>query len=69
MEEISEKFKAARKELGLTQEEMAEKLGVESGRVYIYKVENGRSMPSPILIKCLEYYLDLTRLKNLLNKQ
>ena len=33
MSKISEQFKSARKELGLTQGKMAEKLGLESGKV------------------------------------
>ena len=61
-------FKDARKELKLTQDQMGEALGLESKKKAIYSIESGRNPPSSILIKCLEYLLDLTRLKNLLKK-
>ena len=69
IEDIAQRFKAARKELGYTQDKMGEVLGLESKKKQIYMIEKGKAPPSGILIKCLEYYLDLTRLKNLLNKK
>lgn len=51
--EIGQRIKKVRKELGLTQEEFANKLGLH--RNTIKKYENGESIPSTKFLKLLEY--------------
>lgn len=49
-----EQFKQTRKDLNLTQRQLASELGLsKNGRVYIVKVENGKSEPSGLLLKAL----------------
>lgn len=48
-------IKQIRKELGLTQKQFAEKLGLEkNGDVYIRKLESGRAQASKQLLKAIE---------------
>jgi len=58
-------FRKIRKELGMTQEQVAGILGLtnKSGKFYVGKLESGKATPSGTLIKCLEYYLELQTLK------
>lgn len=53
-----QEFKKKRKELGLTQKQLAKELGLSetTGDVHIRKIESGRSEPSGVLLKCLELY-------------
>jgi transcriptional regulator with XRE-family HTH domain len=61
----AQQFKQARKDLNLTQRQLAKELGLseKNGDVYIRKVENNRANPSGLLIKALEMYYKLTLLK------
>lgn len=56
----SQQFKQARKDLNLTQRQLAIKLGLseKNGDVYIRKVENGRCELSGLLIRCFELYCE-----------
>ena len=55
--EIGERIKKVRKELGLTQEDMAKKLGIS--RESIVKYERGDIMPSQKFLKLLKYELEV----------
>ncbi len=56
-------FKQARKDLNLTQRQLAKELGLseKNGDVYIRKVENGGCEPSGLLIRCFELFLKLRK--------
>ena len=53
-----QEFKAKRKELGLTQRELALALGLspKNGDVTIRRVEHGAYQPSGLLVRCFELY-------------
>jgi len=53
LKEIGERIKKVRKELGLTQEDMAKKLGMSRNSIIRY--ENGEAVPSRKFLKLLEY--------------
>ena len=54
---LGEIIQAKRKELGLTQERLAEKIGKTAG--YIGQIERGLSYPSyPVLLQLIETSLD-----------
>ena len=54
-----QEFKQIRKELNLTQKQLAQELGLsKNGRGYIVKIENGKSEPSGLLIRCLQLLKD-----------
>ena len=49
-----QEFKKIRKELNLTQRQLANELGLsKNGKVYIMKIETGRSDPSGLLLRAL----------------
>ena len=48
LERLGEQLRYLRKEQNLTQEELAEKIGVHP--TYIGKIEGGKSNPSPIML-------------------
>lgn len=49
-----QEFKQIRKELNLTQRQLANELGLsKNGKVYIMKIETGRSDPSGLLLRAL----------------
>ena len=54
-----QQFKQKRKELNLTQKQLAKELGLseKSGDVYIRKVENGRCEPSGLLLRCFDLFI------------
>lgn len=54
-------FKQTRKDLGLTQRQLAKELGLseKNGDVYIRRVENGGCEPSGLLIRCFEFFIKL----------
>lgn len=61
---VSVNIKQIRQELGLTQRQLANELGLaKNGDVYIRKVENGRAEPSGLLLKAVEMLCEL-RLTN-----
>jgi len=53
-------FKQARQQLGLTQRQLANELGLsdKNGDVYIRKVENGKANPSGLLVKAMEMFCE-----------
>jgi SOS-response transcriptional repressor LexA len=57
LREIGQRIKKVRKELGLTQEEMAKKLGIS--RDSIVKYERGDNIPSQKFLKLLKYELEV----------
>ncbi len=59
-EEIRKKFKKARKELGLTQKEVAKKAGIHFN--HYNRIENGKAFPS---IKVAEKIARALRIKSL----
>ena len=54
-----QQFLQHRKDLGLTQRELADRLGLspKNGGNYIRMVENGKKEPSDVLIMCFEYMI------------
>jgi len=52
-------FKQARKELGLTQSQLARELGLskKNGDRYIRRIESGENEPSGLLIKAFEFFI------------
>jgi predicted transcriptional regulator len=59
-------FKQSRKDLGLTQRQLAKELGLseKNGGVYIRRVENGKCQPSGLLIRCFELYMMVIKVSN-----
>ena len=55
-----EQLKKTRQFLGFTQKALAEKLGLESGAVYM--LEKGKKKPSALLVKCLNLLVELKKL-------
>ncbi|RHW37290.1 XRE family transcriptional regulator [Neobacillus notoginsengisoli] len=53
-----EKLIAARKEMGLTQEQLAEKVGIN--RAYLANIENGKNTPSLEVAKNISAALSLS---------
>jgi transcriptional regulator with XRE-family HTH domain len=64
-------FKQARKELGLTQSQLARELGLsaKNGDRYIRGIESGRDDPSGLLLKALEYLVTIKGLEEFINKR
>ena len=55
----SKQFKQHRKDLNLTQKQLADKLGLspKNGRNYIRMMEKGKKEPSNVLLKLFEYII------------
>ncbi|WP_272976894.1 helix-turn-helix domain-containing protein [Deinococcus geothermalis] len=60
MGELATIVKARRVELGLSQIELGEKLGLSDGRSYLSRIEAGRLIPSRKRLDALERALDLS---------
>ena len=59
-----EQFKQKRKELGLTQRELAKALGLaKNGDVYIRRIEKGGCNPSGVLLRAMEMLLEIRELE------
>ena len=60
-----QEFKKHRKNLGLTQQQLADKLGLSSkyGDDYIRMIEKGKKVPSGVLIRCFELFIEKPGLK------
>lgn len=58
-----ENFKQKRKELNLTQRQLARELGLseKNGDRYIRGIESGDREPSGLLLRCLELYVILSK--------
>lgn len=54
MGHLAEKVRARREELGLSQMELGEKIGLSDGRSYFSRIETGRLIPSRPRLDVLE---------------
>lgn len=62
MQNKNKSLKEKRKELGLTQRQLARELGLaKNGDVYIRRLENGRCVPSGLLLRCFELLYEKTK--------
>ncbi len=58
----SQQFKQKRKELNLTQKQLAKELGLQNDR-HIRYIESGQKELKGVLLKCFEYYCQLNQTK------
>jgi transcriptional regulator with XRE-family HTH domain len=63
-----QKFKQIRKELNLTQKQLAKELGLEGDR-HIRYIESGQRELKGVLLKCFEYYCEINQPKQQSDKR